>query len=268
MDTTAAALPGGSIAPSRVVAGRTQCAVVGGGRLGTALAAALRGSGRSVSGPHGRGADVADADVVVLCVPDAAIPGAARAARASAPVALLVHCSGATGLAALGADGPRGSLHPLVGVPAGTGPEGLAGAPCAVAGSGDAELALLRELAGSIGMRPFAVADEDRAAYHAAASMAANFLVTLEGAAERLAGTAGVGRERLVPLVRGAVEHWAASGAREALTGPVARGDVGTVVAQRRAVAGRTPELLGLFDALVPTTARTARAAHRAEGAA
>ena len=62
-------------------------------------------------------------------------------------------------------------------------------------------------------MRATTVADEDRAAYHAAASIASNFLVTLEGAAERLAATAGVERELLAPLVRAAVENWARLGA-------------------------------------------------------
>jgi predicted short-subunit dehydrogenase-like oxidoreductase (DUF2520 family) len=94
----------------------------------------------------------------------------------------------------------------------------------------------------------------DRAAYHAAASMASNFLVTLEGAAERLAATAGVDRALLAPLVRAAVENWAARGAEDALTGPIARGEANTVARQRDAVAERTPELLPLFDAMVDAT--------------
>jgi predicted short-subunit dehydrogenase-like oxidoreductase (DUF2520 family) len=96
--------------------------------------------------------------------------------------------------------------------------------------------------------------DRDRAAYHAAASIASNFLVTVEAAAERLAATAGVERELLVPLVRATVENWARLGPQRALTGPVARGDEATVARQRAAVAERTPELLTLFDALVDTT--------------
>src|SRR5437764_511938 len=81
------------------------------------------------------------------------------------------------------------------------------------------------------------VADEHRAAYHAAASVASNFLVTLEAFAERLAATAGVDREHLVPLVRATVENWAALGPERALTGPVARGDEATVERQRAEVA-------------------------------
>jgi predicted short-subunit dehydrogenase-like oxidoreductase (DUF2520 family) len=130
----------------------------------------------------------------------------------------------------------------------------FAGATAAVAGSTPRALDAARMLAERLGLRPVEVADADRAAYHAAASIASNFLVTLEGAAEELAATAGVDRAALVPLVRAAVENWAAAGAERALTGPIARGDEDTVARQRDAVAERTPDLLPLFDALVATT--------------
>ena len=103
-------------------------------------------------------------------------------------------------------------------------------------------------------MRPFAVADADRGIYHAAASMASNYLVTIEGAAERLGAIAGVDRDMLVPLVRAAVENWARLGARGALTGPIARGDHETAARQRAAVASRAPELIDLWDALSRAT--------------
>ena len=147
--------------------------------------------------------------------------------------------------------------------PAGDGaaaPSPFAGAGCAVAGSTARAEACARDLAARLGMHPTTVADEDRAAYHAAASIAANFLVTLEGAAERLAATAGVDRALLAPLVRAAVENWARRGAAEALTGPIARGDEETVARQRDAVAERAPDLLPLFDALADATRALARA--------
>ena len=100
----------------------------------------------------------------------------------------------------------------------------------------------------------FELAADDRAAYHAAASIASNFLVTLEAAAERLAAGTGLERDLLVPLVRATVENWAALGPERALTGPVARGDERTVARQRDAVAQRAPELLEMFEALVQTT--------------
>jgi predicted short-subunit dehydrogenase-like oxidoreductase (DUF2520 family) len=223
-----------------------RCAVVGAGRLGHALAAALSAAGVEVDGPLGRGADPAGAEAVLLCVPDAEI---ATAAAAVTPGPLVGHCSGATGLAPLAGHEAFG-LHPLVSVPR-TGAPRFAGAGCAVAGSTERALATARALAEALGMRAVQVADEDRAAYHAAASIAANFLVVLEGAAERLAATAGVERELLVPLASGALEDWARLGAAHALTGPVMRGDEATIAVQRAAVAQRTPELLGVFDALL-----------------
>jgi predicted short-subunit dehydrogenase-like oxidoreductase (DUF2520 family) len=137
------------------------------------------------------------------------------------------------------------------------------GAGAAIAGSTPGALELARSLAQRLDMTPVEIPAEDRAAYHAAASIASNFLVTLEAAAEQLAATTGVERSLLVPLVRATVENWARLGGGEALTGPVARGDADTVAAQRRAVAERTPELLELFDALVDTTASLA-SRHRA----
>ena len=225
-------------------------AVVGAGRLGTALAAALRAAGLAVTGPLRRGEDPGGHAVVLLCVPDGEI---AAAAAAIAPGPLVGHCSGATGLEVL-AGHEAFSLHPLMTVPAEASRDVFAGAGCAVAGSTPRARAAAEALAAGLGMRAAHVADEDRAAYHAAASIASNFLVTLEGAAERLAATAGVERALLAPLVRAAVENWAARGAAAALTGPIARGDEATVALQRAALAERTPDLLPLFDALADAT--------------
>ena len=230
-------------------------AIVGAGRLGTALAAGLRAAGLRVSGPLGRGADGAGHDAVLLCVPDAEI---ATAAAFVAPGSLVGHCSGATGLDALG-DREAFSLHPLMTVPDGARPDVLRGAGCAVDGSTPRALATAEALAAALGMHPTRVRDADRAAYHAAASVASNFLVALESAAERLAATAGVERSLLVPLVRAAVENWAERG-NAALTGPIARGDEATVARQRVAIAERAPDLLPLFDVLVDATRAVAAA--------
>ena len=223
-------------------------AVIGRGRLGTALADALIGAGYEVLGPFGRGADGAGADAVLLCVPDKEIAAAGAAIRADVPVG---HCSGATGLEPL-VPHEAFSLHPLMTVTA-AGAE-FAGAGAAIDGSTPRALRLAREFAVMLGMHPVRVAPEDRPLYHAAASIASNFLVTLEAAAERLAADAGLERSRLVPLVRAAVENWATLGGERALTGPVARGDDATVARQRAAIEEHAPELVELFDALVETT--------------
>jgi predicted short-subunit dehydrogenase-like oxidoreductase (DUF2520 family) len=229
--------------------------IVGRGRLGPALAGALSAAGHPVTGPLGRGADGAGADVVLLCVPDGEI-AAAAAAIAPRDGLLVGHCSGATGLGALAPHEALG-LHPLMTVTAAG--AAFAGAGCAVGGSTERALQTARSLAKALGMRPFPIADEDRAAYHAGASMASNFLVALEAAAELVAASAGVPREALAPLVRAAVENWAALGPGRALTGPIVRGDDAVVARQRAAVAERAPELTALFDALVAATRDLAR---------
>jgi predicted short-subunit dehydrogenase-like oxidoreductase (DUF2520 family) len=223
-------------------------AVVGQGRLGNAIVDALARAGYEPLGPLGRGADGAGADAVLLCVPDREIAAAAAAITAEVPVG---HCSGATGLEPLLAH-EGFSLHPLMTVTA-SGAD-FSGAGAAIDGSTPRALELSRALAVALGMRPVRVAPEDRALYHAAASVASNFLVTLEAAAERLAADAGLERALLVPLVRATVENWAALGGDRALTGPVARGDDATVARQRAAVEERVPELVELFDALVDAT--------------
>ena len=242
-------LPAGTTLPRRL-------AVVGAGRLGTALAAALRSAGIEVAGPLGREAALpAQLDAVLMAVPDAQIAAAAAALPQDRPELPAGHCSATTTLAPLNRRHAF-SLHPLMTVTE-QGAD-FAGVTAAIAGSTPEALSTAQALAAALGMRPVNVADEDRAAYHAAASIASNFLVTLEGFAERLAASAGIDRGPLVALVRASVENWAATGAAAALTGPIARGDEQTVARQRAAVAERAPEDLALFDALSDATRRLA----------
>jgi predicted short-subunit dehydrogenase-like oxidoreductase (DUF2520 family) len=189
-----------------------------------------------------------------LCVPDGEI---ARAAASILPGPLVGHCSGATGLDVL-APHEAFSLHPLMTVTA-QGAD-FAGAGAATAGDTPRALALATELAHTLGMHPVEIAEQDRPAYHAAASIASNFLVTLEAAAERLGAAVGIERDLLVPLVRATVENWASLGPERALTGPVARGDEATVTRQRVAVEEVAADLLPLFDALVEATGALATA--------
>jgi predicted short-subunit dehydrogenase-like oxidoreductase (DUF2520 family) len=233
--------------PRRVV-------VVGRGRLGSAIAPALSAGGVEVIGPLGRDdapPAAGSADAVLLCVPDGAIADVAASYAGVAP--LIGHTSGATTLDTLGAAGADAfGLHPLQTFTAEGG--SFEGCGCAVAGTTASALAAADALARCLRMRPFELADADRPAYHAAASIASNFLVTLEAAAERVAATTGLEREQLVPLVRQTVENWAALGPERALTGPVARGDDETVARQREAVEQAAPELVALWDELVAQT--------------
>ena len=236
-------------------------AIVGAGRMGTALVTALADAGARVEGPLRRGeTPSAAAGSVLLCVPDAQIEAAAAALPARSGL-IVGHTSAATTLAAL-RDHDAFSLHPLMTVTA----QGatFTGATAAVAGSTARALAVAQALASSLGMHPVHIADEDRAAYHAAACIASNFLVTLEGVAERLAQTAGLDRAPLAELVRATVANWAQLGAERALTGPIARGDEDTVARQRDAFAERLPDELALFDALTDATRRLAATAQTA----
>ena len=236
-------------------------AIVGAGRLGTELAAALSDAllplpdgPWGVTGPHGRGYAGTGDSAVLLCVPDREI---SSAAALISPGPLVGHCSGACRLEVLQPH-EAFSLHPLMTVVPGR--TSFANAGAAVAGSSPRALAFAGDLARALEMRPTAVSEDERAAYHAAASIASNFLITLETAAERLAASAGVERELLGPLVRATVENWIEVGGERALTGPVARGDNETVAAQRVAVAERAPDLLPLFDALTEATRALASA--------
>jgi predicted short-subunit dehydrogenase-like oxidoreductase (DUF2520 family) len=234
---------------------RLRVGIVGSGRVGTALARALRDAGVDVQGPAGRGERPADCDAIVLCVPDAEIAAAAEVVTAAAP--LVGHTSGATPLSALAHAGvPAFGLHPLQSF-AHPGVR-FQGAGAAVAGTTSEALEFATSLAERLGMKPFEIDDDGRAAYHAAASVASNFLVTLQAAAESIAAGAGLdrrdARELLVPLVRQTVDNVAELGPEAALTGPIARGDEATVEAQRAAVADVAPELLPLFDELVERT--------------
>ncbi len=222
--------------------------LVGRGRMGTALASALRAAGVDVLGPLGRGESVMGADVVLLCVPDREIAAAAAAVPAGPVVG---HVSASAPLDLL-APHERFSLHPLLSV-VGAGAQ-FAGAYCAIDASSATALDAARGLAATLGMRVKEVPRDQRALYHAAASVASNFLITLEGAAERLASAVGLEREALVPLVRATVENWARQGARAALTGPIARGDVATAARQREAVTDAAPDLIPLWDALAAAT--------------
>ncbi len=219
-------------------------AVVGDGRMGNALVAALPGAG----GPFSRGFDGEGFDAVLLAVPDSEI---AAAAACVTPGRLVGHCSGASGMHVLAPHEAFG-LHPLMTVTRAAG--SFDGAGAAVAGSSPRALAFALRLAEQLHMQPVQIADDDRAAYHAAASIASNFLVTVEDAAEGLLATTGAHRDILLPLVRASLENWATQGGRRAITGPIARGDEQTVQRQRAAIAERAPELLAMFDALCDRT--------------
>ena len=228
-------------------------ALVGPGRAGTTLAAALVARGWTAVAVAGRSVDAAstrraadllgapavtvadagrDAQLVIVATPDSAIAEIAFVLAPSLqPGALVVHLSGACPLEELDKlhrarpDVDIGSFHPLQSLPSvELGSVRLAGSWCAVEGPDAVE-----RLAVSLGMRPFRVAPGDRVEYHAAATIGSNHLVAVLAQAARVARDAGVPAEALWPLVRATIDNIEAVGAEDALTGPVARGDADTV---------------------------------------
>ncbi len=104
-------------------------------------------------------------------------------------------------------------------------------------------------------MTPFTVPEHSRVAYHAAASIASNFLIALQESAAELLESAGIedARELLAPLVLQTAANWAERGP-DALTGPIARGDAATVERHRAALREQAPELLALYDVMAERT--------------
>lgn len=209
--------------------------VIGAGRAGGALAAALAASGWTVDGPLGRDVDVVGAAagtrVLVLAVPDARVAEVASAVEPGE--AVVVHLAGSLGLDVLRPHHRIGSLHPLVALPdAVSGSARLRGAWFAVAGD-----PVLAEIADALDGRTVTVPDAARVRYHAAAVLASNHLVALLGQVERVAADVGVPLEAYLDLARGALDDVVAVGPARALTGPVSRGDWDTVSRHLDAVA-------------------------------
>lgn len=235
--------------------------ILGAGRLGQGLALALGQAGREVTlvsrsmhpvapplrlYPGSRREAVARASIVLLAVPDAAIEPVAVELAGEGGIThghAVLHLSGLEDRSALHPLVPTGaalgSMHPLqtISDPA-TAPARLRGAYAGIEGD-ERALVTAEEIARSLGMIPVRIPAEAKPAYHAGAAFAANYTTALVGVAERLALTAGispdVARRLYLPLIRGAAANLEA-GPVAALTGPVRRGDVKTVLAHLAAL--------------------------------
>lgn len=218
--------------------------VIGAGRVGAAAAARLEKRLPEVW-TTGRELRCDGADLVLLCVPDRAIPVVARQIATGPWIA---HVSGAVTLDTLAPHRRRFSLHPLQTFQRGLGDEQLDGAYAAITAETAEALAAALSLADLLGVRAFELDDADRSLYHAAATMAATFLVTLHEAAATLMDECRAPVEALEPLMRRTIDNGFAR------TGPFVRGDTETVEAHVGALAERRPELLALYRALAATT--------------
>jgi predicted short-subunit dehydrogenase-like oxidoreductase (DUF2520 family) len=211
--------------------------IIGGGRVGSAVAARLRERGLALRQEG--------AELVLLCVPDGVI---AEVARSIEPGPWVAHVSGATSLSALAPHRRRFSLHPLQTFARTGRADQFDGAYGAVTAETEEARAVAVELAETLGLRPFELADEQRVLYHAGAAIASNFLVTLRRVAGRLVADAGAPPEALDPLMRRTIENGFE------LTGPIARGDWTTVDAHVQAIRARRPEYERLYRALAEAT--------------
>jgi len=214
--------------------------VIGRGRVGSAVAARLEERGVELR--------AGDADLTLLCVPDAAIREVAR--ELNPGVGWIAHVSGGTPLAALDPHERRFGVHPLQTFTRARGPEQLDGAWAAVTAESEEARVAGFWLAETLGLKPFELADAARPLYHAGAAIASNYLVTLHRVAADLFRAAGAPPEGLVPLMRRTIDN------DFELTGPIERGDWETIEAHRRAIREVRPELEPLYDVLAEATAR------------
>ena len=250
--------------------------LVGPGRAGRAVASALAAAGHATVGTVGRDrppaalADLAGrADLLLLTVPDDALAGvAADLAPAVRPGTVVVHTSGRYGrdvLAPLAAAGARTlALHPVMTLTGGPDDVARLGAVAWGTTTAEGDLGLAGRLVADLGGTLVAVAEGARPLYHAALAAGANHLVTLVAEAADLLRAAGVSDTGAVlgPLLSVALAGALRDG-DAALTGPVVRGDAGTVAAHREAVAAARPAGLAAYQAMARLTAARAVAAGR-----
>ncbi len=265
---------------------------IGAGTVGTVLGEALSRIGYRISKVASRTRDSADTlarvipdcdavsdstevaetcDLIFLTVPDDAIQDVAAGVRWRTSNAV-IHCSGATPLKALApaldAGATVGAFHPLqtfAGEGAGPDdePSALPGSTFGIEAPDPALRTKLHRIAADLGCEVIDLNSEARALYHVSAVMASNHLVTLIADAAGLWGEFGLDRSSglraLLPLVRGTVRNLERQGLPAALTGPVARGDVGTVEGNLSALEQQSDELVAVHRAMTRRTLRLAR---------
>jgi predicted short-subunit dehydrogenase-like oxidoreductase (DUF2520 family) len=224
------------------------------------------GAGKAV----GSFKDLRRADIVLIATPDDQIAACGEElakANCLSAHSVVFHCSGALPSSVLQAVQAHGaaiaSIHPVRSFAL---PEKVVrdfpGTYCGVEGDRRA-LDQLSPLFSAIGARLVPIDREQKIHYHAAAVFASNYLVTLLDTAIQTYGKAGIPQpvalRMMAALVRETTENVLQVGPEKALTGPIARGDVGTVVRQYRAVNEWNPHYGGLYRNLGKLTARLAR---------
>ena len=261
-------------------------AVVGAGRVGVTLGVLLKRAGHTITGCSARSASslelaarwlgcpgttapahaVAGADAVIISVPDDALEAVAgKLKSAIAAGTHVIHTAGSFGLAPLSILAAKGAItlaaHPLQSIP--DVESGLARVPGSWFGvtCSDDRKTWAGSFVEALGGNPLWISEDDRTLYHAAAVMASNYLVVLAALVQETGFEVGP----YLPLMRGTLANVESLGPAVALTGPVARGDAGTV---SRHLAVLPPTVRPAYRTLALEALRTALAAGRIEESA
>jgi predicted short-subunit dehydrogenase-like oxidoreductase (DUF2520 family) len=277
------------------MAAKPQIAIVGPGRLGSALAISLKRAGYEISeivsrnnaGSKQRARSLArrvgarvspgdnarlDADIVWFCVPDREIASASRqlASIVGWEGKTAFHSSGALASDELNALRRHGaavaSVHPMMTFVSGS-IAPLQGVPFAIEGDKAAVL-VARRVVKNLGGEAFAIRKQQKAAYHARGSFASPLLVALLVTGEQLARKAGLSaveaRKKMLPIVKQTIANYEALGPAGAFSGPIVRGDAETVGKHGRALT-KTPEARAVYLALARAALRYLPARNRAQ---
>lgn len=246
-------------------------AVVGRDRQQTLAGCHFIGCPDSVASTELRSA--VEAEIILLAVPDDQIEALAttlQGLRNLSAEQTLVHFSGLH-RAAIMRVAPSNlatlSIHPLL--PFANrqlASERLTDCPCALEGD-ESAIALGEKLVNAFGGQPFRIKSADKALYHTSACIASNFLVTLLSTATTLLEECGIEPDQainlLLPLVQASVDNLAQLGAEQGLTGPIVRGDSGTVAAHLAALKTSPTGLLPLYRLLGIKTVELAETSTR-----
>jgi predicted short-subunit dehydrogenase-like oxidoreductase (DUF2520 family) len=267
-------------------------AVVGCGRVGTAFARYLAGAGYRPAGFSSRRPESArtaatlagapdkwfaeswdaarTADILLIATPDGLIAETCLEIFEKCRIredAVVLHCSGmlpSTILASAADAGAKiGSMHPLQSFAARQYTDNpFAGIMMAIEGDA-AAIETSRMMAEDLGATPFVIRTDGKTLYHAAAVAASNYLATLIAVAVKLMAASGAPEKDafriLKPLVMGTLDNIETLGATDALTGPIARGDVDTVAAHLTAIGNMSADMLKFYKQMGRATVPLAR---------
>lgn len=266
-------------------------AIVGCGKVGKALGQHLLSAGYSLAGistqsmeSAKKAAKIVDtkyysvhsweiaqkADIVFITTPDGVIEDVCAQITQNNGFkrdAVVLHCSGAhpsTILSSAQKCGANiGSMHPLQSFSAQSSGNTFKGIVISVEGDQKA-VTTATQIANDLGANCLTIKTESKVLYHAAAVVACNYLVTLQDAAFKLMEEAGISKKDvfsvLYPLISGTLSNIKKSGTIKALTGPIARGDIETIIRHLNGINEKTPEILNLYNTLGLYTVGLAKA--------